>query len=59
MAPFSQKDTDTAYLGDHVEYEIRTSNGLVVIFPRWKGHLTPLTDLEIGFKDRKIAITGG
>ncbi|EPE97010.1 ABC transporter ATP-binding protein [Rhizobium grahamii] len=49
----------TAYLGDHVEYEVKTSKGtLFVVDPFMESAFKPLTDVEIGFKDRGIAIIG-
>jgi iron(III) transport system ATP-binding protein len=57
---FNGQITHSAYLGDHVEYEVRTANGtLFVVDPDVGRTLEPLTEVEIGFKDRGIAIIGG
>ena len=57
---YSGKITHAAYLGDHVEYEVKTSNGtLFVVDPAVERAFAPLTEVEIGFKDRGIAIIGG
>jgi len=57
---FSGQITHSAYLGDHVEYEVKTSNGtLFVVDPAVERAFEPLTEVEIGFKDRGIAIIGG
>jgi iron(III) transport system ATP-binding protein len=43
-----------------VEYEVKTSNGtLFVVDPAVERALQPLTEVEISFKDRGIAIIGG
>jgi iron(III) transport system ATP-binding protein len=56
---FNGQITNSAYLGDHVEYEVRTANGtLFVVDPDVGRTLEPLTEVEIGFKDRGIAIIG-
>ncbi len=57
---FSGHITHAAYLGDHIEYEVKTRNGtLFVIDPAVETALQPTTEVEIGFKDRGIAIIGG
>ncbi|MBZ9790040.1 ABC transporter ATP-binding protein [Rhizobium sp. 3T7] len=57
---FSGQITHAAYLGDHVEYEVKTNNGtLFVVDPAMERAFEPLTEVEIGFKDRGIAIIGG
>jgi iron(III) transport system ATP-binding protein len=57
---FNGRITHAAYLGDHVEYEVKTNNGtLFVVDPAVETPFAPLTDVAIGFKDRGIAIIGG
>jgi iron(III) transport system ATP-binding protein len=57
---FAGKITHAAYLGDHVEYEVATSEGtLFVVDPAVERMLLPATSVAIGFKDRGIAIIGG
>lgn len=57
---FSGQVTHAAYLGDHVEYEVKTNKGtLFVVDLSMERAFQPLTDVEIGFKDRGIAIIGG
>ena len=57
---FTGQITHSAYLGDHVEYEVKTGKGtLFVVDPAVERALHPLTEVEIGFKDRGIAIIGG
>lgn len=57
---FNGEITHAAYLGDHVEYEVKTSNGtLFVVDPAVERSLPPATEVEIGFKDRGIAIISG
>jgi len=57
---FSGEVTHAAYLGDHVEYEVKTSKGtLFVVDDSMERAFKPLTEVEIGFKDRGIAIIGG
>jgi iron(III) transport system ATP-binding protein len=57
---FNGQITHAAYLGDHVEYEVKTSNGtLFVVDPAVDVALEPLTEVSIGFKDRGIAIISG
>ncbi|KQV29699.1 sugar ABC transporter substrate-binding protein [Rhizobium sp. Root1203] len=54
---FNGQITHAAYLGDHVEYEVKTSNGtLFVVDPAVETALEPLTEVAIGFKDRGIAL---
>ncbi|MDM9624620.1 ABC transporter ATP-binding protein [Rhizobium sp. S152] len=57
---FNGEITHAAYLGDHVEYEVKTSKGtLFVVDPAVERSLPPATEVEIGFKDRGIAIISG
>jgi len=57
---YSGRITHAAYLGDHVEYEVKTNNGtLFVVDPAVERAFEPLTEVEIGFRDRGIAIIGG
>ncbi len=52
--------THSAYLGDHVEYEVETDTGrLFVVDPAVERALPPATDVAIGFKGRGIAIING
>ncbi|NRP72745.1 Spermidine/putrescine import ATP-binding protein PotA [Ensifer psoraleae] len=54
---FSGRITHAAYLGDHVEYEVKTAAGtLFVVDPAVERTLAPATDVAIGFKERGIAI---
>jgi len=47
----------TAYLGDHVEYEVETASGtLFVVDPAVDRNLPPATSVSIGFHHRGIAI---
>ncbi|OJF98473.1 ABC transporter ATP-binding protein [Pararhizobium antarcticum] len=56
-AAFSGTITHTAYLGDHVEYEVETANGpLFVVDPAVERPLAANTSVSIGFKGRGIAI---
>ncbi|MBW9118032.1 ABC transporter ATP-binding protein [Rhizobium cauense] len=57
--PFNGEITHAAYLGDHVEYEVKTSNGMLfVVDPTVEQALAPRTEVTIGFKNRGIAIIG-
>lgn len=57
---FSGEITHAAYLGDHVEYEVKIKNGtLFVIDPEVERPLATATEVEIGFKDRGLAIITG
>ncbi|MBN8950638.1 MULTISPECIES: ABC transporter ATP-binding protein [unclassified Rhizobium] len=52
--------THSAYLGDHVEYEVKTDRGsLFVIDATVDSALPPDTDVTIAFKDRGVAVIGG
>ncbi|MBB3593163.1 ABC-type Fe3+/spermidine/putrescine transport system ATPase subunit [Rhizobium sp. BK529] len=54
---FSGEVTHAAYLGDHVEYEVKTKNGtLFVVYPEVEKPLAMAAEVEIGFKDRGLAI---
>jgi iron(III) transport system ATP-binding protein len=54
---FGGQITHSAYLGDHVEYEVKTKIGtLFVVDPAVENPLAAATEVEIGFKDRGIAI---
>jgi iron(III) transport system ATP-binding protein len=54
---FTGQITHSAYLGDHVEYEVKTDQGtLFVIDPSVDHALAPATHVEIGFKDRGVAV---
>ncbi len=54
---FSGEITHAAYLGDHVEYEVKTAVGtLFVVDPVVERPLTPATRVAIGFKERGVAI---
>ncbi len=56
---FNGEITHAAYLGDRVEYEVKTSNGtLFVVDPAVEQALAPRTEVTIGFKSRGIAIIG-
>lgn len=55
--PLSGRITHAAYLGDHVEYEVKTQAGtLFIVDPAVERALAPATDVDIGFKKRGIAI---
>ncbi|MBB3609726.1 ABC transporter ATP-binding protein [Rhizobium sp. BK602] len=57
---FNGQITHTAYLGDHVEYEVKTRNGtLYVVDSAVEAPFKPSTEVTIGFRDRGIAIIGG
>lgn len=59
-APFHGRITHSAYLGDHVEYEVQTGAGsLFVVDATVDAALPPHTDVTISFKDRGIAVIGG
>ncbi|MFS8049866.1 ABC transporter ATP-binding protein [Rhizobium sp. BR 314] len=59
-APFHGRITHSAYLGDHVEYEVQTGAGsLFVVDATVDIALPPHTDVTISFKDRGIAVIGG
>jgi iron(III) transport system ATP-binding protein len=52
--------THAAYLGDHVEYEVKTQSGtLFVVDPAVERPLATATEVEIGFRDRGLAIITG
>jgi iron(III) transport system ATP-binding protein len=54
---FTGQITHSAYLGDHVEYEVKTDQGtLFVIDPSVDHALAPATHVEIGFKERGVAV---
>ncbi|HCH71831.1 MAG TPA: ABC transporter ATP-binding protein, partial [Ochrobactrum sp.] len=49
--------THSAYLGDHIEYEIETEHGkLFIVDPAVEVALSPQTDVSIEFKTRGLAI---
>ncbi|CAN7644386.1 ABC transporter ATP-binding protein [Rhizobium rhizogenes] len=57
---FNGRITHAAYLGDHVEYEVKISGGtLFVVDPAVETPFEPSTEVAIRFKDRGIAIIGG
>lgn len=57
---FSGEITHTAYLGDHVEYEVKTATGtLFVVDPAVERALAPQTNVAIAFKERGIALING
>jgi iron(III) transport system ATP-binding protein len=57
---FNGQITHSAYLGDHVEYEVKTDRGsLFVVDATVDSALPPNTNVTIAFKDRGIAIIGG
>ena len=57
---FHGQITHSAYLGDHVEYEVKTERGsLFVIDATVDSALPPNTDVTIAFKDRGIAVISG
>lgn len=59
-APFPGKIMHSAYLGDHVEYEVETITGrLFVVDPAVERTLAPATLVAVGFKGRGIAIING
>ncbi|MBB3565553.1 iron(III) transport system ATP-binding protein [Rhizobium sp. BK512] len=54
---FSGAITHAAYLGDHVEYEVKTKTGtLFVVDPAVGKTFKPETEVEIGLKDRGVAV---
>src|SRR5690606_7859534 len=56
-APFGGVVTHSAYLGDHVEYEVETDAGrLFVIDPAVERMLPATTPVAIAFRNRGIAI---
>ncbi|MGV1795115.1 ABC transporter ATP-binding protein [Rhizobium sp. A37_96] len=58
--PFNGQIVHSAYLGDHVEYEVQTDRGsLFVVDATVDAALPPRTDVTISFKDRGIAVIGG
>ncbi|NTJ62147.1 ABC transporter ATP-binding protein [Agrobacterium rhizogenes] len=57
---FNGQITHSAYLGDHVEYEVKTDRGsLFVVDASVDYALPPNTDVTIAFKDRGIAVIAG
>jgi iron(III) transport system ATP-binding protein len=57
---FNGQITHSAYLGDHVEYEVRTDRGaLFVVDATVDSALPANTNVSIAFKDRGIAVIGG
>jgi iron(III) transport system ATP-binding protein len=57
---FAGRITHAAYLGDHVEYEVKTAAGtLFVVDQAVERALAPATEVAIGFKERGIAIISG
>ncbi|RVJ56890.1 ABC transporter ATP-binding protein [Sinorhizobium medicae] len=57
---FSGEITHTAYLGDHVEYEVKTAAGtLFVVDTAVERALAPQTNVAIAFKERGIAVISG
>ncbi|MFT3998662.1 MAG: ABC transporter ATP-binding protein [Rhizobium sp.] len=59
-SPFNGQIVHSAYLGDHVEYEVQTERGsLFVVDTTVDAALPPRTDVAIAFKDRGIAVIGG
>jgi iron(III) transport system ATP-binding protein len=56
-ADFAGRITQAAYLGDHIEYEVETSDGaLFVVDPSVERPIPTSTDVAIGFRQRGIAI---
>ena len=56
-APLSGRIIHAAYLGDHVEYEVKTDAGvLFVVDPAVERSLEVASTVAIGFRDRGIAI---
>jgi iron(III) transport system ATP-binding protein len=56
---FSGHIIHAAYLGDHVEYEVKTrSSTLFVVDTAVEQPLAPSTEVTIGFRERGIAIIG-
>ena len=56
---FNGQITHAAYLGDHVEYEVKTSSAtLFVVDPAVGQVLEPSTEVTISLRDRGIAIIG-
>jgi iron(III) transport system ATP-binding protein len=56
-APLSGTVTHSAYLGDHVEYEVKTEAGtLFVVDPAVDRSLETSSRVAIGFRDRGIAL---
>jgi iron(III) transport system ATP-binding protein len=56
-APLSGTVTHSAYLGDHVEYEVKTEAGtLFVVDPAVERSLETSSTVAVGFRDRGIAL---
>ena len=56
-APFSGTITHAAYLGDHVEYEVKTEAGtLFVVDPAVERSLAPSSTVAVGLRERGIAL---
>jgi len=56
-APLSGTITHSAYLGDHVEYEVKTEAGtLFVVDPAVERSLETSSSVAVGFRDRGIAL---
>ena len=56
-APLSGTITHSAYLGDHVEYEVRTEAGtFFVVDPAVERSLETSSSVAVGFRDRGIAL---
>jgi iron(III) transport system ATP-binding protein len=56
-APLSGEITHAAYLGDHVEYEVKTDAGtLFVVDPAVERSLDVASPVAVGFRDRGIAL---
>ena len=56
-APLSGTITHSAYLGDHVEYEVETAAGtLFVVDPAVDRSLETSSSVAVGFRDRGIAL---
>ena len=56
-APLSGTITHAAYLGDHVEYEVKTEAGtLFIVDPAVERSLAANSTVAIGFRDRGIAL---
>ncbi|RYE58941.1 MAG: ABC transporter ATP-binding protein [Rhizobiaceae bacterium] len=59
-APLSGTITHTAYLGDHIEYEVKTAAGtLFVVDPAVERSLETSSSVAIGFRERGIALISG
>ena len=57
-APFGGVVTHSAYLGDHVEYEVETDVGTLFIIDHAVDRILPAaSDATLGFKSRGIALT--